>query len=48
LDKKDNIVLESDLLDFDEIKDFIKKFNHIYNIKISLIERISVARFAMK
>ncbi len=39
---------EEELLVKQEIINFIKKFNHIYNIKISLIERIWASRFAMK
>jgi hypothetical protein len=38
--EKENIIPEEEFLTKEEIKDFIKKFNHIYNIKISLIERI--------
>ncbi len=45
---KEEIKTEDEQLVKSEINDFIKKFNLIYNIKISLIERISVARFAMK
>ncbi len=41
-------LLEEENLSKEEIKDLIKKFNHIYNIKISLIERVWGSRFAMR
>ena len=48
MEEKWEIKQEEELLVKSEISDFIKKFNHIYNIKISLIERIWASRFAMK
>jgi hypothetical protein len=48
LKNKDKIVLEQELLEFDEIKDFIKKFNHIYNINITLKKSDKNTRFVMK
>jgi hypothetical protein len=43
-----NIKLEEDFLTFDEIKDYVKKFNNIYGIKIKLKEENRSARFVMK
>lgn|GEM_PF-1085780 len=39
---------EEDILFFEDIRDYLKKFNHIYNIKTRLIEREGTARFTMK
>ena len=39
---------EEELLHFDDIKDYLKKFNHIYNIKTRLSEWDGTARFVMK
>lgn len=35
-------------LNFDEIKDFLKKFNHIYGLKMNLVSRWFWARFSVK
>ena len=48
LDNKQDIKTEEEYLDFDEIKDFIKRFNHIYNINITLRLWEKAARFVMK
>ncbi len=48
LKNKNKIVSESDFLDFEEIKDYINKFNHIYNIKINLSKWSTTARLTMK
>jgi len=43
-----NIKNEDDFLTFDEIKDYVRKFNNIYWIKIKLKEENRSARFVMK
>jgi hypothetical protein len=48
LENREEIILEQELLDFEEIKDYIKKFNHIYNINISLKKSNKNTRFVMK
>jgi len=45
---RDAIVPEQDLLSTKEIKDYMKKFNHIYGIKVKVLEADSTARFVMK
>lgn len=48
LDDRDKVDEEDELLYFEDIKDYLKKFNHIYNIKTKLIEQDTAARFTMK
>lgn len=36
------------MLYFQDIKDFLKKFNHIYNIRTKLVEMDTAARFTMR
>lgn len=48
IEERDNIIPEKDLLFFDDIKDYLKKFNHIYGIRTRLIEKDATARFTMK
>ncbi len=48
LENKDNIKDEEEFLDFFEIQDLIKKFNHIYDINITLRKWQKTARFVMK
>ena len=48
IENKAEIKDEEEYLSFDEIKDFINKFNHIYDIKISLKLSNKSARFVMK
>ena len=48
LENKKEIKQEDEYLEFDEIRDLIKKFNHIYNINISLRRWQKTARFVMK
>ncbi len=48
IDERDNIHEEDELLYFEDIKDYLKKFNHIYSIKARLVERDATARFTMK
>jgi len=48
LENKSEIKDEEEYLSFDEIKDFINKFNHIYDIKINLKLSNKSARFVMK
>ncbi len=45
---KSEIRDEEEFLSFDEVKDFVTKFNHIYDIKIQLISSNKSARFVMK
>ncbi len=45
---RDSIVPEQDFLSTQEIKDYMKKFNHIYGIKVKVLEAESTARFVMK
>jgi len=40
--------LEEDMLSYEEIKDYMKKFNHIYNTKVKIQEADIPSRFAMK
>lgn len=42
------IIKEEEYLTIDEIRKYIKKFNHIYNIKLSTETRTWWSRFAMK
>lgn len=48
LSSKWEIKKEEEYLTFEEIRDFIKRFNHIYNINISLKRWEKTARFVMK
>ncbi len=48
LENKEEIKTEEEYLEFSEINDLIKKFNHIYNINISLRRWQKTARFVMK
>ena len=48
LDNKEKTKQEDEYLEFEEIHDLIKKFNHIYNINISLRRWQKAARFVMK
>lgn len=45
---RDNIKPENDVLSYDEIKNYMKKFNHIYGIKIKMLRADTTARFTMK
>jgi hypothetical protein len=42
------IILEEEYVTFDEIKNYITKFNHIYGIKINLKKTSIGSRFYMK
>ncbi len=48
LKSSDLIKEEEENLSYKEIKEFVNKFNHIYNIKIHLKESDRMARFVMK
>jgi hypothetical protein len=48
ISSKGDIKNEEEFLTFDEIKDFVNKFNHIYGIKIQLKRSDKSARFVMK
>lgn len=42
------ILPEQEFLEAQEIKDYMKKFNHIYGIKVKVLQAESTARFVMK
>jgi len=46
--QRDAIIPEQDILTAQEIKDYMKKFNHIYGIKVKVLQAESTARFVMK
>lgn len=46
--QKPEIYTQEEGLSFDEMKDFLKKFNHIYSININLVSRWFWARFSVK
>jgi len=46
--KRDSIIPEQEFLTASEVKDYMKKFNHIYGIKVKVQEADSTARFVMK
>ncbi len=48
INKKKPLIVEEEYLNFNEINDFIKRFNHIYKIDIKLKKGLKVARFVMK
>jgi len=48
LDERGSIEPEEEMLFFEDIKDYLKKFNHIYNIRTRLVEQDATARFTMK
>ncbi len=48
LQYKKEIKQEEEYIWFEEIKDYVKKFNHIYSIKILLQKRNITARFSMR
>lgn len=45
---RDAIVVEEDMLEYEDIKDYMKKFNHIYSIKVKIKEEDATSRFTMK
>ena len=45
---RDSVIEEEEILSYEDIKDYMKKFNHIYNIKVKIVEADSTARFTMK
>jgi len=47
LENKNEVKDEEEYLEYSEIKDLIKKFNHIYNINITLRKWQKAARFVM-
>jgi alpha-L-glutamate ligase-like protein len=47
LSNKEKIKTEEEYLSFDEIKNFIQKFNHIYNINLTLKRWQKTARFVL-
>lgn len=47
LEWKENLEEEKEFMTFDEIKKFVKKFNHIYNIEVKVVEEEIVWRILM-
>jgi alpha-L-glutamate ligase-like protein len=45
---RDQVVSEQELLSYEDIKDYMKKFNHIYGIKVKILQADTTARFTMK
>jgi hypothetical protein len=45
---RDKIVLEQEFLSYEDIKNYMKKFNHIYGIKLKILQADTTARFTMK
>lgn len=48
ISEREKIVIEEDILSPEDIKDYMKKFNHIYGIKVKIQEADTTARFTMK
>lgn len=48
IDARESVESEDELLSYQDIKDYMKKFNHIYGIKVRIIEADTTARFTMK
>jgi hypothetical protein len=48
ISRRDKILPEQDVLEYDEIKNYMKKFNHIYGIKLKMAQADMTARFTMK
>lgn len=45
---RDQVKNEEEILSYSDIKDYTKKFNHIYGIKVRIVEAETTARFTMK
>ncbi len=45
---KEDVSDEEEKLTLDEIRDYVKKFNHIYDLQLQLVEKESWARFSLK
>lgn len=45
---RDKATGEEEFLNYEEIKDYMKKFNHIYGTKVKMVEADIPSRFAMK
>ena len=48
ISERDTVVIEEDLLSYEDIKDYMKKFNTIYGIKVKMQEAEAASRFTMK
>jgi len=48
ISNRDDIREEEEFLEYDEIRDYMKKFNNIYGIKVKMKETTSTSRFSMK
>ncbi len=46
--QRDAISTEDEFLTYEDIKDYMKKFNHIYGIKVKITQADTTARFTMK
>ncbi len=46
--QRDEIKAEEEFLSYEDIKDYMKKFNHIYGIKVKILQADTTARFTMK
>jgi hypothetical protein len=47
LESRAEIIPEEDFLDINDIRNYLKKFNHIYGIKLKVVEANKTARFTM-
>lgn len=45
---RDQVESEQEFLSYEDIKDYMKKFNHIYGIKVKILQADTTARFTMK
>jgi hypothetical protein len=48
IEGRDKIVLEKDMLNYEDIKDYMKKFNHIYGMNVKIQQADTTSRFTMK
>lgn len=48
ISQRDTITQEDEFLSIEDIREYIKKFNHIYNMKIKVQESSITARFVMR
>lgn len=48
MSQRDKIIPEEDFLEYSDVVDYLKKFNHIYKTKIKCKQSESAARFTMK
>ncbi len=48
LESRSEVIPEEEFLNASDIRDYLKKFNHIYGIKLKVVEADKAARFTMK